>query len=650
VEDIAISKRVIGSGDHHGMTKRLAATGLVLVLSGCGSDGGEPPDDTTTGTGGGTPVVCESEEWRQSDGSCVPPPYLPACPPGTIEREGSCVPPGVPPELCGEGFESDGDGGCIAVAPEAACGDGKRAPLGQTDCVPIGDCGAGIWGAIPIEADTQFVDASYSGGGSDGSQGAPWTTVQEGIDAASEGAIVAVAAGSYEGTFLIEGKGVRLWGRCPDMVAINGVDPVGIYINDGAHGTELRGLAVTSEYFGVVVRGSEDVLFEEMWIHDVDWRGVQADAMIGPTSLTIERSLIERASDVAVLSFGADVALEDTEIRDTRPDPQTGGFGRAVGLQVDPDSGAASSGSVRGVVLRNNRDVALWAAGATLSVDETWIVDTQPELGAETDGAGIGAAAVVYPSVVDVRSTVIERQHMLGAYALSSELALDGVSIRQIAPQLSNGEFGRGVSVETDEGAPRANLDMRRSVVDDTYQIGIGVTGADFTIAECLVRDSKAQQSNDLYGRSVGAQDEVMTGERSEGSIADSLLTGYAETALIAVSSDLVAERVAIRDATTLSSSPFGDGIVAMALGPPATATLRTVHVDRSARAAVGAFGATLSVETSLLECNPIDMNGDDIQGVPFSFTDAGGNLCGCEGLAHACKLQSASLEPPVAQ
>jgi hypothetical protein len=54
--------------------------------------------------------------------------------------------------------------------------------------------GAAPWGDIPVESDTEHVDASYSGGNSDGSSAAPWTTIQAGVDA-GDGLMVI----SYEG-------------------------------------------------------------------------------------------------------------------------------------------------------------------------------------------------------------------------------------------------------------------------------------------------------------------------------------------------------------------------------------------------------------------------------------------------------------------
>lgn len=61
---------------------------------------------------------------------------------------------------------------------------------------------------------TVYVDDAYAGGANDGSESRPWTTIQQAIDAAADGAVIAIAEGSYVADVEIDNKRVRLWGRC----------------------------------------------------------------------------------------------------------------------------------------------------------------------------------------------------------------------------------------------------------------------------------------------------------------------------------------------------------------------------------------------------------------------------------------------------
>src|SRR5579859_5699714 len=184
------------------LATRVALVAAFVAAAACGSSsGGTGPVPTVDAAPDATPSGCRPGELQASDGHCEP--------------------AGIPPDRCGKGFEPDGNRGCVADLPGAACPSGTMAVPGETMCREVAPCGAGAWGDIPVESNTQFVDASFTGT-SDGSMKAPWRTIQQGIDAAASGAIVALAAGSYAEnvTFrgaLGSGKPVRLWGKCPSM-------------------------------------------------------------------------------------------------------------------------------------------------------------------------------------------------------------------------------------------------------------------------------------------------------------------------------------------------------------------------------------------------------------------------------------------------
>ncbi|HZO14400.1 MAG TPA: hypothetical protein VFB62_14105, partial [Polyangiaceae bacterium] len=126
--------------------------------------------------GGGSPIGCAPGEWLD---------------------EGSCLRAGIPPDGCGAGFVYDDDGGCEPILPSRTCPEGLMAVPGENQCHEVAACTRERWGGIPIEPDTQYVDANYTGGSSDGSQAAPWTSIQLGTNAAPVNAIVAVATGIY---------------------------------------------------------------------------------------------------------------------------------------------------------------------------------------------------------------------------------------------------------------------------------------------------------------------------------------------------------------------------------------------------------------------------------------------------------------------
>ncbi len=151
-----------------------------------------------------------------------------ACEPGQLALpDGGCQPAGIPADGCGEGFVASIDGGCEAILPATPCGPGQLAIPGETTCHDVAPCGTGPWGTVPTDGSTEHVDAAYPGPTSDGSAAQPWTSIQQAVDAAAPGAIVAIATGTYVETVWVEGKAVRLWGKCPAEVELR-LDGLGV--------------------------------------------------------------------------------------------------------------------------------------------------------------------------------------------------------------------------------------------------------------------------------------------------------------------------------------------------------------------------------------------------------------------------------------
>jgi hypothetical protein len=98
----------------------------------------------------------------------------------------------------------------------------------------------------------------------------------------------------------------------------------------------------------------------------------------------------------------------------------------------------------------------------------------------------------------------------------------------------------------------------------------------------------------------------------------------------------------------------FGDGIavssdlVVEEELVPTTADIVRATVERSARAGVANFAATVSLAQSLLECNFIDLDGETIDGVPFVFEDAGDNVCRCGAETYTCQVVTSNIQPPL--
>jgi hypothetical protein len=292
---------------------------------GCGGDDGATPTDAAGGTAGssGSGGAGGSSGAGTSSVS-IPPPSLPVltpCPSGWKEIPDDdgpvvCEPGPLSSWACPPGWAAESVLSatpqafsiCIPPAPATGCAMGTMPVLGETTCVPIGDeCPSDEW-----PADLPTAGVVYVRGGSvngDGSKAAPFGTIQKGIAAASPGATVAIAKGTYAELLSIS-KRVELRGACVTGVTVEGSPAKEVTdrtINLTSTGDlTLRNLTVSGARWGVFVLGGK-----------LDATGIR---------------IAGAAGFGVVLTEGASARLEALEIVDTEADLD-GGFGR--GLEVD---------------------------------------------------------------------------------------------------------------------------------------------------------------------------------------------------------------------------------------------------------------------------------------------------------------------------
>src|SRR5262249_42003632 len=156
---------------------------------------------------------------------------------------------------------------------------------------PVAPCGPGKFDGIPIDADTQFVDGTFAGT-SDGSQDKPWKTIAAAQYAAKPGAVIAIAKTTLDEQLYIDDKPVKVWGACPERVELHAptmdTSASSVLIRGPAtQGTEVHRVAVTGAGVGVAVFHTEDVVIDQVWIHDTANYGFALDDFEGPVAATL---------------------------------------------------------------------------------------------------------------------------------------------------------------------------------------------------------------------------------------------------------------------------------------------------------------------------------------------------------------------------
>jgi hypothetical protein len=604
---------------------------------------------------------------------CIPPGVQDdGCPAGTLGlADGTCQEAGVPPELCGEGFEADGKQGCEPILPAGPCAAGQMAVPGEGACHPVMDCGSGQWGDIPVDAATIYVDGSYLGGNSDGSAVRPWTSVSQAMGGAASGALVAIAAGDYVEDVVVTSEGVRIWGRCPDMVEIagTGTEVAALFVGPGAGGTEVRGVAVTGDAFGIVVGGATDVIIEQVWVHDALEQGIAIEDELGPTAVTLRGSLVADNHEVGVSVVGAAVAIEQVVIRGTLPRTNDQKAGRGIHVVSGPTTGQASTLAVDGALVEGNHDTGVFIDASSVTLERTVVRDTQAAPNEPAFGRGVDVLSSVpgARATVALTSVLVDESQEAGLVVTGSDASLDGVVVRRTSPRAADQASGRGivVSVPCDASSctlsEPATLVAHGVLVDENHDAGVLVAASEATLEGVVVRGTLARASDELNGDGIDlfrvcfSLHNCTTSTPAVATVRGSLVENNHEFGALAYGSDATLQGVLARGTMSRADGVFGDGI-AVTVGSTrylesmgtANAVVTGSAAELNERSGLANWGATVALGATALSCNAFDLGSEVFADVvPFTFVDQGGNGCGCPEPSAICVTVSGGLAPP---
>lgn len=653
------------------------------LATGC-SSGTDAPDDAPVPPNP-SPTSCQAGELLVTDEVGDP----------------SCLAAGVP--SCADGFVGDDTGGCVAVLPEVACSPGTMALPGETLCRPVAPCGNGVWGEIPVDANTLHVDPSFGGLG-DGSAGAPYATIAAAVAAAPPGATIALAAGDYHEQVRIE-KPVTLWGRCPEMVTIAGDGSIGtsasMLILAGATDAVVRGVGITGSAFGVAVSGATNVTLDRVWVHDVASRGVDVENTLGEASILVTDSLVERATGLSFFALGAGLTIERTEARDTQVGGGATGRGISarggsmltvrdsylhhhgdqtillsgstgtverslltdtagspgvvsggVAVQRDSTTLEASAMTLTDVIVERSANYGILVEGSTAALTRVVVRDTQLTEDAINFGAGLqvqGHAGVGEPANVTVDASVFERNRYGAISVTGASASVWSTILRDTAPRHGSLEFGRGTLTFHDQATSLpATMDLVGSVVTRNHEAGVFVQGATMFIDRTAVLDTHPNPEG-IYGRGINVQSELDAGLPSEVTVVSSTIADNHELGVYAEGSTLalVGSRVSgtkPRPADGL----FGDGahVDSSKISLQGLLSIESTEIVDNARVGVGTLGATVRLQQSAVSCNLIALNGYSTNVGQFAIEDLGGNDCSCQS-DEPCKVSTQDVEPP---
>jgi len=363
------------------------------------------------------------------------------------------------------------------------------------ECVPAA-CGIGTWGNLEVGEGTVYVDIAAAGGG-DGSEAAPFASIQEGLDAAgdADGGLVAVAAGTYPETLEL-GRGhdgVHLAGRCKELVTIDAsvgdeATP-GIWIDANSSAVEVSNATIRgSPYAGLLV-GSGSVVMRDSRVVENGYIGVGAGQTgLHETSLELESCDLTGNMRLGVLAAesGTTVTLRGTTIQDTKPDETgDGGYG------VEAYDGATLTMEACEVTGNTSMGVLAHDSGTTVSLQGTTIQETLP---GENGESGYGILADDGASLTTEACSVTENTRLgIVAQGSSTTVTLLETTI-QDTQRNGNGEFGYGIQVN--DGAT-----LSAEACEVAGNSGLGIIASDsgttVVLAETTIKDTQPTETGE---------------------------------------------------------------------------------------------------------------------------------------------------------
>ncbi|MFC1482264.1 hypothetical protein ACFL51_00505, partial [Myxococcota bacterium] len=522
------------------------------------------------------------------------------------------------------------------------CPWGYMEILGETECQPIGDCGTGTWGLIEIDATTVFVDASADATGADGSQGAPYVTIQEAYDVVVPGGQIAVAAGEYEERLVIN-KEVRLTGRCAELVTIRGgwlvVAQVPVTIAVEGSGTTIRGVTLTGDVEGIKIFDAVGITVAEVQIVEAGSYGLWAEN----AGLSVINLVASANYTLAIILWGTDAELSSVVVQDTLPQQSDGTAGYGIQASCDPASGVCSSLRLDHALIEANHASGIALIGTDAELSSVVVRDTLPQ---QSDGtAGTGLHATCDPDTGVCSSLRLDRvlllaNHAKGIVLFGTEAELSSVVVRDTLPRQIDDAAGVGLQADcyTDVGVC-SSLRLDHALLQANHQLGIALFGTEAEITSVVVRDTLPQQSDGTFGIGLNATYDPEMSVSGSLRLDDALIEANQASGIALGGTEAEIFSVVIRDTLPQSQGKAGFGL--QAASDPETGVYGSLRLDHALIEAnhaigLGLWGIEAEISSVVVrDTRPQQSDGTFGTGLN-AICDSGTGVCSSLRLDHA--------------
>ena len=552
-----------------------------------------------------------------------------------LTDDGRCERVGVPAEVCQQssGFDLAPDGACAAIMPAADCAEGLAYP-GSMSCdttLGVPTCNEGRYPSLGgiLRDSVTYVDPNFTSDcAPKGSDACPFSTIGAALDQITEGTsrFVFLGEGTYREDVIVRVSGLEIRG-CPGKAIIEGLgenleasqpcSPVGfdgvarsaaVCVDRSATGVTIQGVRLMGHGVGLrvlgaqaVLRNSEVVTTDSYGIHVMEAKAdTSPSSAVTPGDLTLDRVAVLGAAGAGVLVYGSTLTVNQSNIQNTRalnePPAEIAmivregrklGWARGIAVYpsmwasdvtaAGPDDFLPSTVSIRRSAITGQEEVALFASGANLVVEDTFV-------GGLPEGAPSGRGIVIERSLAvgtpvhaTIERSIIERTRDAAIDVRDGVLVVRDTTIRNTSGRAFDGCSGQGIRIRSlPIGEDQSSLDLDRSSVLDSRQAGVFAASSSVRITDSVIRGVAPEASESPCTQVMG-------------------------------------------DGIDVESYPGA---------PPSSLLVDRVRIEDMTRAAVSAGSGEVTVTSTTLVCNASDLV--DATGVREVET-ARGAVCGCE-------------------